>query len=77
MASGANARHRGALSGGTGPGRRVLAIATDAVDGVGLIDELVDGRAAGEVEVAIVAAVVEHSAVRPLPALAGPVIPAS
>lgn len=64
MASGAHTRDRGALA-PVGPAakRRVLVIATDAVEGVGLIGEL-GGRRADELEVAVVAPVVEQSAVK-------------
>jgi len=65
MASDADARHRGALApAGEQTKRRVLVIATDALEGVGLIDELADGRSAEEFEVAVVAPVVEQSAVK-------------
>jgi hypothetical protein len=65
MASSADARHRGALA-PVGPAapRRVLVIATDALEDVGLIDELADGRRPDELEVALVAPVVEQSAVK-------------
>lgn len=42
----------------------MLVIATDALDGVELVDELADGRSPAELEVAVVAPVVEPSAVR-------------
>jgi hypothetical protein len=42
----------------------VLVIATDAMDGAGLVDQVRDGRPADEVEAAIVAPVVEPNAVK-------------
>lgn len=65
MASGADARHRGALAPvGSAAKRRVLVIATDALGGVGLIDELAEGGPPERLEVAVVAPVVEQSAVK-------------
>ena len=39
-------------------------IATDALEGVGLVDELADGRPPAELEVAVVGPVVERNAVK-------------
>lgn len=65
MASGARARQRGALApAGERAKRKVLVIATDALEGVGLVDELAEGRPPEELEVAVVAPVVEQSALK-------------
>jgi hypothetical protein len=65
MHSGARTRRRGALdSPGRTARRRVLAIATDAAEDVGLVDEICDGRPADELQVAVVAPAVEDSGVK-------------
>lgn len=65
MASGANARHRDEVAAGpTAEPRRVLVVATGALRGAGLVDELCGGRPPEQVEAVVVVPVVEQSAAR-------------